>query len=235
MSRSGPVRPQRAPANSPAARLAWSWLERGRRLLRIGMVRLRGGRYLPSMTEPTPDGQVPKDALTRAVNERNEGLPGLIRAQYDSLLAMAQRIHGGGDKDISPDSMVHEAYVRLVDQSQVAAGSVTFFRACFAQECRRVLVDQARRRKALRRGGGRAAESLADQSALGMPGRFDLVEVNDAIEGLAKLDARMARIVDMRVFGGLTIAECAAELGISPRQVDSDWAFARSYLQSKLR
>ena len=98
-----------------------------------------------------------------------------------------------------------------------------------------MLVDSARRRNAQRRGGGAAAESVADQTGLGVRGELDLVEVDDAIETLAKLDERAARIVTMRVFGGLTVAECAESLGVSPRTVDDDWAFARAWLQKKLR
>lgn len=148
--------------------LLWS---KGKRHLGILMVHLQRGRYVPAMHEPMPEGPSPNDALTRALSECRDKLPALIRAQYDSLLARAQRIHGGNENEISPARMVHEAHVRLVDQSKVAARS------------------------------------------------------------LARLNPRMARIVDMRGFGGLTVAECAAELGLSPRTIDTEWAFARSWLQ----
>lgn len=177
------------------------------------------------------------ESVREAVRDRSPSLPGLLRAHYDSLVDIAKRIHARESHRAAPSpvSLVHEAFVRLVDQPKVTAGDSLFFRACFAQECRRVLVDSARRRNAQRRGGGVAAESIADQSGLGVRGELDLVEVNDAIEALAKLDERAGRIVDMRVFGGLSVAECAEALGVSPRTVDDDWAFARAWLQKKLR
>lgn len=170
-----------------------------------------------------------------AVAARSRDLPDLIQAQYPSLLRLAQRVYQGeAHNSVSPASLVHEAFVRLCDQPKVAAGGEVFFRACFAQECRRILVDHARRRRALKRGGGAAIETLAEQGELGLSGQMDLVHVNEAIEGLAKRNARMARIVDLRIFGGLTVPECAGALGVSPRTVDSEWAFARAWLQKQL-
>jgi RNA polymerase sigma-70 factor (ECF subfamily) len=177
------------------------------------------------------------ESVREAVCSRSPSLSALLRVHYDSVVDIAERIRARESHRAAPSpvSLVHEAFVRLVDQPKVSAGDSLFFRACFAQECRRVLVDSARRRNAQRRGGGAAAESVADQTGLGVRGELDLVEVDDAIETLAKLDERAARIVTMRVFGGLTVAECAESLGVSPRTVDDDWAFARAWLQKKLR
>lgn len=193
-----------------------------------------GSFMVRSMSEdPLPDEVA---EVTRAVLDGSPRLRSLIRAKYDSLLALAERIHARESSGTapSPTSLVHEAFVRLVDQPKVVARGEVLFKACFAQECRRILVDAARRRRALRRGGGVATESIADQSGLGVRGELDLVEVNEAIESLSRRNERMAQIVDLRVFGGLTVAECAETLGVSPRTIDSEWAFARAWLQKSL-
>lgn len=175
--------------------------------------------------------------ITEATVTRSDLLPRLIEEQFDNLMAMAQRLHAREAKgnSLSPASLVNEVYMRLVHQPAVTARDSVFFRACFAQECRRVLVAHARRRNALRRGGGKQRESLDGQPQLGIEGALDVVAMNDVIERLAGLSPRMARIVDMRVFCEMTIEDCAEELGLSPRTVDKDWAFARSYLQKELR
>jgi len=183
--------------------------------------------------EPKPETA----SIRQAMAERSPSLSGLLRAHYDSLVGIAERIHARESHRAAPSpvSLVHEAFVRLVDQPKVSAGDSVFFRACFAQECRRVLVDSARRRNAQRRGGGALVESISDQTGLGTRGELDLVEVDDALAALAKHEERLARIVEMRVFGGLTVAECAEALGVSARTIDGDWAFARAWLQKKLR
>lgn len=185
--------------------------------------------------EPEDVGDV-RNTIAKAVMDRSTGLPALIEAQYTSLLAMARRIYSREDRgnSLSPTILVHEAYRRLVGQPKVTGQDSVFFRSCFAQECRRVLVEHARRRNALRRGGDGQRESLGAHSELGISNQLDLVYVNDAIESLAKLSPRMARIVDLRVFGEMTVAECAETLGVSPRTVDTDWSFARSWLQREL-
>lgn len=179
----------------------------------------------------------PRTTITRAVVDRSAALPTLMHQHYSTLLGIAERIHSGerGSAGLSPTSMVHEVYLRLVDQPRVSASDTVFFRACFAQECRRVLVDHARRVGALRRGGDCRRESLGDQSEIGRPGEFDLIDLHEAIEQLTNLSPRMGRIADLRLFGGLTIEECAQALDVSPRLIDSEWAFARSWLERELR
>lgn len=182
------------------------------------------------------DGDPVRSAITAAAEGQQAHLPELLAAQYDSLVQIAERLFAreSPGNSLSPTSLVHEAYLRLLDQPKVTSRGSVFFRACFAQECRRVLVDRARHRRALRRGGGQQRETLAEQKELGVDGDVGVMELDDAIEQLTKVDALMARIVLLRFFGGLTVPECASALDVSARTVDSKWAFARAWLRKQL-
>lgn len=188
------------------------------------------------MDELPADSIQVRDAITDAVVARADSLPGLIEAQYDNLLALARQIYSRerAGLSLSPTALVHEAFVRLVDQPRVTAEGTMFFRACFAQECRRVLVEHARRRNAQRRGGDRERESLSDRSAFGFEGDIDLIELGDAVEALARKNPRLARIADMRLFAEMSVEDCGEALGLSTRTVYNEWAFARSWLQKEL-
>src|SRR5712671_5361807 len=180
----------------------------------------------------------PATDITAAANHASVhgfgSLRDLVAARYPELRELARRIAANErpDATMHPTALVHEAYLRLIDQTRVTAQGTTFFRACFAQECRRLLVDHARARQALRRGGGAKRESLMESGCdLGMAGGIDLIEIHEAVETLAGLNERMARIVEMRVFAGMTVPECAEAVGVSARTVDKDWAFARAWLK----
>lgn len=185
-------------------------------------------------SEPSPAAA--RTSITAAAEAGSPGLRSLIQEQYDSLLDLAEQVHRqqGAGAVHSPASLVHEAFLRLVDQPRVTARGKLFFRACIAQEYRRIQIDAIRRRRALRRGGGAQHESFADQSGLSTSGTMDLFAVHDAMEELARHDARLAQVADLRLFGQLTIEEIAEVVGLSPRQIDSDWAFARSWLQRRI-
>lgn len=191
---------------------------------------------LPSVHPEPMQEEAARKAITEAAEEQLPALPKLIEAQYDSLVRMAERLFAGESPShsVSPSSLVHEAYVRLLDQPKVTSRGSVFFRACFAQECRRVLVDRARRRSALSRGGHTRRETLADQAELGFDIDVDVLDLHEALDKLAEVDALMARIVELRFFGDLTIAECATTLDKSKRTIDSKWAFARAWLQREL-
>ncbi len=186
--------------------------------------------------EPRP---APSAALTAALAAATPATPvaALVAAHYPELRALAARIASNErpGASLNPTALVHEAFLRLVDQSRITDRGSTFFRACFGQECRRVLVDQARARHAARRGGDRDRVTMVEFAELHDAGGIDLLLLHEAIEALARRNERMARIVDLRIFGGLTIAECALALGVAPRTVDKDWLFARSWLQRELR
>lgn len=106
---------------------------------------------------------------------------------------------------------------------------------CFAQEYRRILVDEARARSAQKRGGGHRVGTLIESAvALGQPGAIDVLQLNDAIQALTQLNRRMGEIAEMRLFAGMTIAECAEALRLAIRTVEKDWTFARSWLRREL-
>jgi RNA polymerase sigma factor (TIGR02999 family) len=136
---------------------------------------------------------------------------------------------------LQPTALVHEAYLRLVDQSRVEWQGRAHFLAVAAQMMRRVLVDHARRRRAARRGGGATRITLDEALARSVPRQLDLLALDEALDALAALDPQQSRIVELRAFGGLSVVETAEALGISPATVKRDWSFARAWLARRMR
>lgn len=131
-------------------------------------------------------------------------------------------------------ALVHEAYLRLVQQEEVDWQGRAHFIGVAAQLMRRVLVDYARGRARLKRGGGAVKEPLEDVAAVsGLP-PAELLALDEALTRLAQLDPRQSRIVELRYFGGLSVEETAEVLGISAKTVKRDWSFARAWLRSEL-
>jgi RNA polymerase sigma factor (TIGR02999 family) len=132
--------------------------------------------------------------------------------------------------------MVNEAYLRLVPQRAMHWENRAHFFAIAARMMRRVLVDHARKRQAAKR-DGLAADPLS-VSAIGQPAaaddRVDVLSLHEALAGLAQLDARQAQIVELRYFGGLTVAETAQTLGISPATVKREWTTAKLWLRRRM-
>ena len=131
---------------------------------------------------------------------------------------------------LSSTALVHEAYLRLVNQKEVTWQNRAHFFGVAAQMMRRILVDHARRRGYAKRGGG--AMTLALEEAVATPQRreIDLVALDDALDSLAKLDERQSRMVELRFFGGLSIEETSEVLGVSMPTVKREWASARAWL-----
>ncbi|MDQ4120796.1 MAG: sigma-70 family RNA polymerase sigma factor [Acidobacteriota bacterium] len=138
------------------------------------------------------------------------------------------------DHTLQATALVHEAYIRLVDWQNVSWQNRAHFFAVAAQVMRRILVDHARRKKAEKRGG--FGRRLALDDAVSFPEKkdVDLVALDDALELLEKSDARQAKIVELRFFGGLTIEETAEVLKISPATVKNEWTFAKAWLRVEL-
>jgi len=137
------------------------------------------------------------------------------------------------DHTLQPTALVHEAYLRLVDQRGVDWHNRAHFFGIAARMMRRILVDHARRRQAAKRDG--AAYRISGSGDLVEAGRDpDLLALNSALDGLEALDPRQARIIELRFFGGLTVEEVARVLGLSTTTVESEWRAARAWLAVRL-
>jgi RNA polymerase sigma factor (TIGR02999 family) len=140
---------------------------------------------------------------------------------------LAQRRPGD---TLSTTALVHEAYLKLTDSAAQSYNDRIHFFAVASRAMRQILVDYARRKAAEKRGGGRRAISL-DHADLASPDRADeLIALDDGLHELAALDERLARTVELRFFGGLSVEEAAEVLGTSPRTVKRDWRKARAFL-----
>jgi RNA polymerase sigma factor (TIGR02999 family) len=134
---------------------------------------------------------------------------------------------------IQPTALVNEAYVRLANEHRMQWRDRAHFLAVAAQLMRFILVDHARRRQYQKRGGDREVVVL-DMDVADV-GTESILRIDDALSGLAKVDQRKARVVELRVFAGLSVDECAQLLGVSPETIGRDWKFARAWLQRELK
>jgi RNA polymerase sigma factor (TIGR02999 family) len=175
--------------------------------------------------------------LLRAWHEGDErAFEALIPLVYDELRQIARRHLGRerGGHTLQPTALVNEAYLRLVDARQVEWRDRLHFFAIASRIMRRVLVDAARARRASKRGHGAPAVAL-DPDRVAAAGRApDLVALDDALEALSIVDARKGRVVELRVFAGLSVDEIADALDISSDTVTRDWQFATSWLRREL-
>lgn len=187
------------------------------------------------MTEPPNDTDW-MEPLVEAVAERGGGSAALEPTIYAQLRALAATyLSGQVDRHtLQPTALVHEAFVRLLGSTTLSFESRTHFFAIAAQAMRHVLVDHLRRQKAEKRGGAWGRVTLSGISAENPEAEFDASDVDDALNELAELNERQARIVELRFFGGLTVEQIALVLGIGKRTVDSDWRFARAWLRGRL-
>jgi RNA polymerase sigma factor (TIGR02999 family) len=168
----------------------------------------------------------------------------LLPVVYGELRRQAARAMRGesAGHTLQPTALVHEAYLRLVDQRAAGWQSRAQFFGVAAQAMRRVLVDHARGRHAAKRGGGAHQVALGGRDALRVDGgddwaadpAADVLALHDALTRLAAMDPEQARLVELRYFGGLTIDETAAALGSSPATVKREWAVARGWLRREL-
>jgi RNA polymerase sigma-70 factor, ECF subfamily len=160
----------------------------------------------------------------------------LMPLVYSELRGMAAGLLRGEREGhlLETGALVHEAYLRLVDQTRIHwQGRAHFFGAA-AQVMRRVLVDQARRRLATKRGAGVSHESLEIAVTLASEPDVNVLALNDALDRLSDTDTELARLVEMRYFAGLTIEETADALGVSTATVKRDWSVARAWLARQL-
>ncbi len=155
---------------------------------------------------------------------------------HDELSAIARRYLSRErvDHTLQTSGLVNEAYLRLVDQRAANWKSRAHFLAVGAQMMRRILVDHARSKRSRKRGGEAVHLALEEAAELADPRRSDLVELDDAMKELERLDGQQARIVELRFFGGLTSAEIAQVLGLSTATVSRRWRLARAWLYRSL-
>ncbi len=179
--------------------------------------------------------------LTRILQEASAGddsaVNRLMPLVYRELRALAeshlQKERSG--HTLQATALVHEAYVRLIDQRDVVWQNRAHFFAVAAQAIRRILVDHARSRLREKRGGSLQRVALDDELALSTQRGAELLALDEGMARLAELNERQARIVELRFFGGLTVKEAAEVLGVSARTVDGDWSMARAWLSRELR
>src|SRR5262245_5094020 len=160
----------------------------------------------------------------------------LMALVYDDLrrLAAWQLQTERSEHTLQPTALVHEAYLKLAAQNPVDWQNKAHFFALAAQVMRHILVDHARSKQRDKRGGGQvsvALEAALDLSHSSEPG---LVELDEALNTLARQDARKCRIVELRYFGGLSIEETAGLLGVSPATVRREWTLAKAWLRLEL-
>ena len=185
----------------------------------------------------TPASDVTQLLLAWGAGDRSAGdmlLPA-VYAELRRLATRAMRREATGHT-LEATALVHEAYLRLVDQRRVEWRNRAHFFGIAAQLMRRILVDHARARLAAKRGGSARLITLneADAAAPDAAGPIDVLALHDALDRLAALDPDQARLVELRYFAGLNIDETAEALGIAPATVKREWAIARAWLRREL-
>ena len=155
---------------------------------------------------------------------------------YSQLRHLASRILRGerADHTLQSTALVHEVYLKLIDQRRVQWHDRDHFFAVASQMIRRILVSYARAHNTSKRGGGKARLQFDEAIAVAGNRDADLVALDDALEALALIDPQQGRIVELRFFGGLSIESTASVLGISPATVKRDWTVARGWLFREL-
>jgi RNA polymerase sigma factor (TIGR02999 family) len=160
----------------------------------------------------------------------------LMPLVYDEFKALAARHlrRERANHTLQPTALVHEAYLRLIDQTRVDWQGRTHFFAVGAQAIRRILVDHARQRNRVKRGSGAERVALDDSVALAPQRAEEILALDEALDKLAHLDERQAQVVEMRFFAGMSVEEVAGVLGVSKRTVEGDWTMARAWLMREL-
>jgi RNA polymerase sigma factor (TIGR02999 family) len=176
--------------------------------------------------------------LSGASSGDQDALSALFSIVYDELrqVAAAALRRERPEHTLQPTALVHETFLRLADDSAIWWENRSHFLAIASKVMRRILVEHARGRNAQKRGSGEVKRSLheIDVPMPSVPIDLDLVMLDEALARLAQLDARQARIVELRFFGGLTVEETAAVIGSSPRTVKRDWQVARAWLRREM-
>lgn len=183
---------------------------------------------------------VSREEVTTLLIQQGEGPPptdsDLLPLVYEELRSLAASYLNNERQGhtLQPTALVHEAYLRLVDQTRVRWQDRTHFFAVAAMCMRRILINHARDRNRLKRGGGMRRVALTELTAPGNLSDQALLTLDEALKRLAELDERKARVVEFRYFAGLSVEQTAELLGASPATVKRDWEFARAWLLREL-
>jgi RNA polymerase sigma factor (TIGR02999 family) len=169
-------------------------------------------------------------------NGNPRALDELMPLVYEDLRRLAKRYMRGqrAGHSLQTTALVNEAYLRLIDSSRVNWRDRTHFYAISAQLIRRVLIDFARAKNSLKRGGELIKVTLDERVSTPFEKEADLIALDDALQNLAKMNSRQSQIVELRYFGGLSEEEIAETLDISVRTVRRDWSVARAWLYREL-
>jgi RNA polymerase sigma factor (TIGR02999 family) len=178
--------------------------------------------------------------VTQILEEWRQGNPSaserLFPLVYHELRRQARRHlgHERIDHTLQPTALVHEAYMRMVDQTSPQIENRAHFFAFASRVMRQILVDHAREHKAEKRGGAAQRLSIENIEMLPEQSAADMIELDDALKKLEAIDERKCRVVDMRFFGGLKEAEIADVLGVTEKTVRRDWQFAKLWLYREM-
>jgi RNA polymerase sigma factor (TIGR02999 family) len=176
------------------------------------------------------------DYLIQLRRGDSEAMDRLFPLVYEELRGIAHRLlrDERPDHTLGTTGLVHETYLKLVDRTRVEWQDRGHFFAAAARAMRRVLVDYARRYRALRRGGGLQRVSLGEEALVAAQRSETLLALDEALQQLAVLNPRLSQVVECRYFAGLTEQETAEALGVTTRTVERDWAKARGWLSLEL-
>ena len=183
-----------------------------------------------------------RDQVTQILGELDDGHRSaserLFTLVYDEMRVLAEQFlrRERSGHTLQPTALVHEAYLRLVDQTRTPWSGRSHFYAVAARVMRRILINHAEAHRAQKRGGGNALVAL-DEARTPAPGdglEVDLLALDEALTRLEALDERQCRVVELRFFSGLSVDETAEALGVSDRTVELDWRMARAWLLSQL-
>jgi RNA polymerase sigma factor (TIGR02999 family) len=190
----------------------------------------------PSEAVPSPDTQPVTQLLLELGDGQSGAMDRLLPLVYDELRRIARRAlrRERTGHTLATTGLVHEAYLRLVDQTRIGYTDRAHFFGVAARAMRQVLVDYARRHRAAKRGGAQRVVTL-DEGALALEDRAEsLLALDEALTDLESVDARLGQIVQCRFFGGLTEEETAEVVGVTARTVRRDWLKAKGWLYAQL-
>lgn len=188
----------------------------------------------PSRREPGP-GVVTEWLVAWTKGDRR-ALEELVPLVYDELRRIARRyLDRRPNHSLQPTALINEAFIRLIDRRRIDWKNRAHFFGVAAKTMRGILIDHARKERAAKRGG--TALTVAFDDAIGVPerpGQLDLVALDDALSSLTALDPELGELVELRFFGGLTLEETAAVMGVSTGTVKRSWKSARSWLRREM-